>query len=482
VKEPTIRFYLEPKSKIVSLRTKPELVMAAISACFVRYIDGKPKYDTVNISTKCSILPKEFGKIEDNFKFDLAIFNKNNRNQGLKTQVGLFTNAVDFLHSNYLKNKKNPSASEFETELNIHLGITKPIIITSVTILSFLQETIKEFIKDSNTAKKNAKTLNTIKPYSTLERYILEFQLVKNEVLTFQNFDKVKYWDFWDFQDDLLSGIKPFPKMEGFKKRTIQEYGFSVNGIIKYQKTLVSIIKKARTAKINVAIDIDDVNLILEEQNSSKNVYVNEDNIQKIIDYVPISADMIEARNYAILASLFGMRHESMVETPSLIVQHVIDSKFDFKFIHSKQNKTGTECFVPILAPALNIINENGGKLPIVRDNATTNRLIKLLFKDVGIHDRVIITNYTYKRGNLEVITTLDQVITTHDFRSSFKSILANRISDDVIESILHPEKGRKKMDKLYDHRNMLDKVKAFVLEVKEFNKNEEKRSEIYTL
>jgi len=137
----------------------------------------------------------------------------------------------------------------------------KPIIVTSVTILSFLQETIKEFITDSNTAKKNAKTLSTIKPYATLERYILEYQLVKNEVLTFENFNKKKYWDFWDFQDDLLSGAKLFPEMAGFKKRTIQEYGFSVNGIFKYQKTLVSIIKKARTAKINVVIDIDDINL-----------------------------------------------------------------------------------------------------------------------------------------------------------------------------------------------------------------------------
>jgi len=82
VKKPKIRFYLEPKSKITSLRTKPELIMAEISAGFVRYIDGKPRYDTVNISNKCSILPKEFGRIEKKFKFDLAILNKNKSNQG----------------------------------------------------------------------------------------------------------------------------------------------------------------------------------------------------------------------------------------------------------------------------------------------------------------------------------------------------------------------------------------------------------------
>lgn len=56
--------------------------MAEISAGFVRYIDGKPRYDAVNISTKCSILPKEFGRIEKKFKFDLAILNKNKSNQG----------------------------------------------------------------------------------------------------------------------------------------------------------------------------------------------------------------------------------------------------------------------------------------------------------------------------------------------------------------------------------------------------------------
>jgi len=191
---------------------------------------------------------------------------------------------------------------------------------------------------------------------------------------------------------------------------------------------------------------------------------------------------MIEARNYAILASLFGMRHKSMLETPSLIIQHFKDSKFDFKFIHSKQNKTGTECYVPILLPVLNIINENGGTLPIVRDNANTNKTIKLLFKNVGINDQVVITNYTYKRGVIKEKNTLDQVITTHDFRSSFKSNLASRISDDVTESILHPEKGKNKVSKLYDKLTMLDKAKAFIQEIKEFNKDEEKRSAIYTL
>lgn len=479
MRQPKIRYVLEPKSKKISERTNPEKVTAVISFGYAESIGERTKYKPFKISTEASVLPSDFGDAKTNFKYDKDLLNSNKRNQGLKTIINLINNSVDKLYSNYNIIGANPRPSEFKNELLINLNRQKRQNVTKHSILEFLNKKIVYFEGLIEGSQKDKIKENSIKPYRTLARYIVEYQTIRSVVLTFEDFNISTYNDLWIVQDDILRGLIPCPKIEGYKKRTISKYGFLSNSILKYQKTLVRLHILAKKAKIKINLDIDDENLLLEETESSKELYIDELNIKKIINYVPQSEEMEMARNYTVLACFLGMRYESMMELSKSEIQ--LSKCGQFYFVHSKQNKTNTECFVPILKPVMEIYKKNEDSFPSFSDNATMNLLIKRLFTEAGIVTKLSITLHTFRCGTKTIPKTANNVITTHDFRSSFKSNLADKISDEVIENILHPAKKRKTSAKVYDRRDIEAKAKAFYLELTEKNKLELYKSDVYT-
>ena len=245
MKKPIIRYQLKAKSK-KDERIKEELIIAEINAGFIKYVDDSVKYERCKISLQASIKPKNFGKVENKFKFDDQVFQKFSKtNSGVKTKMQLFEKTIDEMYSNYLLNDILPTAERFKDDLNIKLGRKKREVVKEKTILTYLIDKINEFENLKDSGRKNEISENSIKVYRTLKNYILLYEKIKNTKLTFQKFDEKCYWEFWDINDEVLRGKIKVPDGVLGRKKTLTKYGFLKTSIMKYQKSLIYILKLA---------------------------------------------------------------------------------------------------------------------------------------------------------------------------------------------------------------------------------------------
>ena len=148
----------------------------------------------------------------------------------------------------------------------------------------------------------------------------------------------------------------------------------------------------------------------------------------------------------------------------------------NFKYIHSKQNKTSTEIYIPLLEPVLNILEKYDNRLPEYGANPTINKHIKILFKNLKfdkLEDEIL---RTYRSGEIRLKKPLHELITTHDCKKTFYTNLYNKqVSPTAIDNMTHPDATTKnRMAKIYNKANMLDKAKMFVDEINRID------SEIY--
>lgn len=482
MKKPKVNYVLESKSKNVEERLKDELITAIVHSGFYKIIDGVKKYERFKITLQATIKPKNFGLKEKNFKFDQAIFDKFSKtNAGVSTKMNLLEAKIEALYSNYLITSRYPSAVEFKNALLIQLKRKQEDVRETVTIKTYLASKIKEFEKDVDSGKRNSLKEGSIKPYVTLLNYVKKYEVAKNMILTFENFDEVMYWDFWDVQDSILNGSIVVPKIEGVLEQRIKPNGFLVNGIVKYQKTFMRVLRMAIDDKLEIKINLLDKNLVLEETANRKDIYIDEDELQKIVDYKPINAEMQMARDYVILASLTGMRYESMIDAVKSKIEVYKGKNYHFSHIHSKQIKTGTECIIPLFMPVLDVLVNYNNKFPKFIDNSGINGLVKTLFSEVGVNFDTIVKNHYYKKGLIEETKKVSDIVTTHDFRKSFSTNLyLKQVAQTQIDNVTHPDKKPdNKMAAVYNKATMLDNAKLFVDEVVKANKVQQ--SKLYT-
>lgn len=471
-----IRYYLEPKSNNVDERTKPELIMAEIGYGYFRINNKREKrYTPVRLSLQENILPVKFGKKETNFKFDEAVFKKaSNNNSTVKTKMGRFEIALDEIAIQYILKNEVPTPKELSSKLTIKLR-TEFVAIPKLGILDYMYDKIAKEIENSGKSMKKSKRLNTIKPYTTVSHLIENYQIATNEKLTFEEFNEKKYWHFWDVLDDILKDKIKVVNPNQKRKQRKQDYGYLVVTIRKYQKVLLTTLKEAVKDGFKIPLDVHDSNLILEDVEAVKDFYVETELLKQIIKAdVVYDAKLQMAKDYFIVASLTGMRYESMEEAQTKEIQTCGDYGYSFKYIHSVHNKTKTEVYVPLFKPVLDIIEQGG--FPKVPTNSEINKNLKLLFKHIGLNKLENVTKVTYRSGTISTKEPMSDLISSHDCKGTFYSNLyALNVPETVIANITHPDrKPKNAMARVYNKTNMLTKTKLFVDEILKI------KSEIY--
>ncbi len=472
-----VRYYLEPKAKNVDDRIKPELVMAEISYGYaVINRQGMKRHTPARLSLQENILPIKFGKIETNFKFDEAVFKKaSSNNSTVKTKMLQFESVLNEIANQYVAKKEVPTPKELSKELAIKLR-TEFVAIPKLGILDYMYDKIAKDKVNSGKSMKKSKRLNTIKPYTTVSHLIENYQIATNEKLTFEEFNEKKYWHFWDVLDDILKDKIKVVNPNQNRKQRKQDYGYLVVSIRKYQKVLLTTLKEAVKEGFKVPLDVHDSNLILEDIEAVKDFYVETELLQKIIEAdVVYDAKLQMAKDYFIVASLTGMRYESMEEAQTKEIQTCEDYGHSFKYIHSIHNKTKTEVYVPLFKPVLDIIEQGG--FPKVPTNSEINKNLKLLFKHIGLNKLENVTKVTYRSGTISTKEPMSDLISSHDCKGTFYSNLyALNVPETVIANITHPDrKPKNAMARVYNKTNMLTKTKLFVDEILKIE------SDIYT-
>lgn len=473
-----IRYYLEPKAKNVNERTRPELIMAEISYGYAgKNSQGNKRHTPARYSLQESILPVKFGKMETNFKFDETIFKKASiNNSTVKTKMLLFEGALNEISIEYVSKKEIPTPKELSNKLASKLR-TEVVAMPKIGILDYMYAKISKEKLNSGKSMKKSKRLSTIKPYTSVSHLIENYQIATNEKLMFEEFNEIKYWYFWDVLDDILKDKIKVVNPNQKRKQRKQDYGYLAVSIRKYQKVLLSTLKEAVKEGFRIPLDIHNADLILVDVEAAKDFYVETDLIKKIIETDVALDDKLQmAKDYFIIASLTGMRYESMEDAQRMEMQNCNDAKYNFNYIHSIHNKTTTQVYIPYLKPVQEIIDRNG-KFPKVSTNSEINKYLKLLFKHLGLNRLENVKKVTYRSGTISTKELMSDLISTHDCKGTFYSNLyALNVPEIVIGNITHPDrKPKNAMARVYNKTTMLTKTKLFVDEIMKID------SDVYT-
>lgn len=473
-----IRYYLEAKTSNPDERIKPELIMAEINYGYaVINNQGKKRYTPARFSLQENTIPIKFGKKEDNFKFNDEVFKKAYKNNStIKTKMLQFEGVLNEIANEYILKIEVPTPKELTTKLASRLR-SDVVVEPKLSILEYLLEKIEKEKENSGKSMKKSKKGNTIKTYISLANLIENYQIATNETLFFEEFSETKYWNLWNVLDDILKDNIKVDNPNQPRKQRKQDYGYLVTTIRKHQKTLLSTLKDAVKEGFKVPLDVYDTDLILEDVDAVKDFYVETDLIKKIIDSdVSFDAKLQTAKNYFVIASLTGMRFESMEEAQKAKIQTYNDSKHKFNYIHSIHNKTSTEVYIPFLKPVQEIIDREG-RFPSFSSNGEMNSTLKSLFKHLKINKLENVKKVTYRSGTISTKEPMSDLISTHDCKGTFYSNLYGlNVPEIVIDNITHPDrKPKNAMAKIYNKTTMLTKAKLFVDEIMKID------SDVYT-
>lgn len=429
---------------------------------------GKKRHTPVRYSLQENIIPSKFGKKETNFKFDEAVFKKaTSNNSTVKTKMLQFEGVLNEIANEYIAKKEILLPAELTSKLNTKLR-TEMVVVPKLSILDYLYAKIEKEKENSGKSMKKSKRGNTIKTYVTVSHLIENYQIATNEKLAFEDFNEAKYWRFWDVLDDILKDKIKVVNPNQKRKQRKQSYGYLVVSIRKYQKNILTTLKEANKEGFKVPLDIYDLDLILEDVDAVKDFYVETELIRKIIEAdVAFDENLQNAKEYFIIASLTGMRYESMEYVQRAEILNCIDAKYNFNYVHSIHNKTSTQVYIPFLKPVQEIINRKG-KFPKVSVNSKININLKLLFKHLELNRLENVTKVTYRSGTISTKEPMSDLISTHDCKGTFYSNLyALNVPETAIDNITHPDrKPKNAMAKIYNKTTMLTKTKLFVDEI----------------
>ena len=469
MKRPRIRYFIEGNPKRKIFRKIKERVFAEVNAGFIKIVDGERKYARFKVSLEEVIKPDDFGYEHKNYKFErhvLEQYSYRTKDNSLLTKINRFDidviNTFNYYESNFLQ----PSAEEFKKELLIRMGRIDRY--KKETIAPSIKEVIAEVILEEEnvlTSSKSKKSENTLKIYRTLLEYILRYEAAGRTIPRVDKFDKKAYLEFWRVQNDIVKGNISV-NIKGKRRPTITPYGLLSSSANKYQKVMKTLFN---VSKYKPPVDLDDESLIANKTSNRKDFYLNLSELRQILYSEPKSQNTRTAKDYIVIACLTGMRYESMNDAKREQIKEHKTNYGDFLYLHSRQNKTNTEAYIPLFKPVVDILEKHNLMFPKFPANALMNRYIKLLFKELEINRLVTIKIVPYIDNPIDDYQPISEKFSTHDCRKSAYTLLAtHNVPENIIDLITHPSKPRGKMSSTYNKATLLDNAVTFYREVKE--------------
>lgn len=477
MRSPKIRYYLE-KSRNNHKRQNPECVMAEVSYGYSKWTKtGNQRNVPFRISTKATILPKNFGLPENNYRLDDTVFQKYSRqNAFVKNSMNQVEMAVNKMANYYLTQGVTPTPEQFKTEVEQDLGRI-PGSQNHNSILQYLYDKIDFDRENSGSARKDSLKNSSIQIYASLSHHIENYEIHKNEKLYFESLTETQYWDIWNVMDGIFRDEIKVHNPNQKKKQQKNSNGYNASTIQKNQKRFLKLLRLAsENDDIKINLNPDKENLVLNDVDSIKDgFYLKESILEKIMNSdVSQNEELQKAKDYVIVGSLTGLRIETMLKAYELPIHHCKEKgknklKYDFHYIYSELNKTRSTACIPLLAPVMEVVKRNNNKLP--KFEYDINETVKILFSHLEINQEVPLAHHTYKKGIIHRQAKIADIISTHDFRRSlYSNLLRNRISPFIIEFITHPKKKPTKMAKYYNRISLLDKAKLFVDEIQKID------------
>ena len=471
MKQPKIRYHLENKTED---RKKPELLMASISYGFKRPTKmGSLRSIPMKISLQCNVLPKHFGKPEDNYSFNPNVFKKySSQNGHARTAMSLLEAAVDKLGVNYSINKTVPTPQRFKDDLIVEMGRKSATEEIKSGMVEVLSERIKYLEKIEGSNKKDAVSKGTIKGYRSLLLHLEDYEIATGRKLYFENFDELLYWQLWDITDEIYRGNLTVENPRHRKKRRTDSLGFATKSMQKYQKNLLAFLRVMKK-EFTTELDLDNDNLVLRNTEARKSTSVTEQELLKILDTdLTIHEDLQAAKDFIVISALTGLRYEGVLEASETTIEEFAEDNYSFNYIFINLGKVGEDVIIPLMRPVMDIVERNGC---IPKPSADINDSLKDLYRHLEFNNMEVYVRDTYKTGYHKSPEPKCEIISTHDGRRGFITNLdRHKVPKERVLNMTHPRSKKDDMFDLYNKSTLMDKAKDFVDEISEID------SEIY--
>lgn len=227
----------------------------------------------------------------------------------------------------------------------------------------FFSNYINSFIEESNTKKTRNNTLikpRTIQHYKTTLKKVEAFESYKNKKLLITDINLQFHSDFVDFLE---------------KKQKLNPN--TIGGYIDDIKLMINNADR-KGIKVNNEIKMQS---FYTPSNKTKDIYLNEIEINSIFNHVFELNYLDNARDWFIIGLRTGLRISDFLR---LTPKNIIDG-----FIEIQTKKTDYPVIIPIHSQVQSILDKRKGKFPREISDQKFNDYIKKVCEEVGINENV---------------------------------------------------------------------------------------------
>lgn len=426
-----------------------------------------------------SVKPEDFGSIEELKK------SRKPASIDLRYRMIIIESCVVETKSYFEKIRKIPSRDEFREvfdQIRIEKGIlsNNKIKITKEVQEGYDKNIVSEFIRyyidECEFQLKNNTPIvkeDTIKKYKSIYNHWLNFEEYKKKKYLFSELTEDVVVELLQVSSKIKTG-KIKLKVNHLKKTkpTFSHEGYTKQSIDNIADLFVGFVNKAASEGIKNNINLKSPKIKIKKAGRRKDFYIQEEILEKIVEFEPKCSLQQNAKDYIILASTTGMRNQSVQELINYKVEYVNIDGDEIPIAKNIANKTDDETYSPVFKPALDIYKRNGNSFPKIYSLAYLNKGIREIFKSLKIKDKFKLNYNVYGAHKESTEELISSYISTHDLRSTFiTNMLIHGVGKDVVKSMTH-EHQKGDAFSLYDKTSTLDEVKNFYRATKNLKSN----------
>ncbi|MDM1542342.1 hypothetical protein [Empedobacter sp. 189-2] len=468
------------------LKEKKEGKKSAVSALISGEFLPTKKNDRIKIALGISVTPETFGVKENNFTFDenhIHTGRSFDANQ-LRDKVNGFKKKHDLLSNYYALSGDIPTKEEYENKLT-DLLLQEKIIqkkgfekidfenIGKHYFDEFLDELIKKEYEDYNNGIREI-ALKTIKIHENIKNHFLNYQEFKGERIYIEDIKVKTLLEVVDVANEIMIGNIKLKNNHGTNQnKTRNKAGYSVNFTNNMLGQLKAFLRRVDSDEVELSINLSDSRLKKKRAQPAKKIYHDLELLEKIYNYQPKEKRTIRAKEYILLASTFGMRHQSVNELrykqPQLITTKSGES---FYVVENHSEKTGITILSPVFAPALEIYQKYKNNFPFIIQANYISKCLRELFDEMNIKDKTTLNEWVYGVGVVTTEAKIKDVVSSHDCRKTFvTNLLQLGVNSSIVRSMTHENiEENSSSFNIYDNASAIDRAITFYEATKNLN------------
>lgn len=467
------------KEKILG---KKSAVSALISGEFL----PTKKNDRIKIALGISVAPETFGVVENNYSFDenhIHTGRSFEANQ-LRDKISGFIKKHDLLCNYYTLSGAYPTKLEFENKLTDLLIKDKIIQKKGFQKIDFenmgkhyfddfIQDTIEKSMQDYNNGYSDF-AISTIKTMINTRNHLLNYQEYKGYRIYIEDIKVKTILEIIDVANEITIG-NIILKTNHCRNQnsTKNKAGYSVHFTNSLIARFIALLRRVDTDEIELSINLSDGRLKKKKAQTAKKIYFDNELLQQIYDFQPKIKRTQRAKEYILLASTLGMRHQSVNELRHKQPQLITTKKGEsFYVVENYSEKTGISILSPVFAPALEIFKKYKNNFPFIIQSNYISKSLQDLFNEMNIQDKTVLNEWIYGVGVVSSEVNVKDVVSSHDCRKTFiTNLLQLGVNSSIVRSMTHEtiEENSSSFN-IYDNTSAVDRAIIFYEATKDLN------------